>query len=578
MKKLLTLLTLLSASFMAHAQKYHLDVNNDGNIELTDALMVIDAILDRFESGKSYLTCPDDHHPHLIDLGLPSGTKWSCCNIGSAVPEGYGGYYAWGETEGKTMYNDVSYLYNTEEDTDGDGFYDNNKQYQSLGSDIAGTKYDVAHVKWGGSWMMPTADQVQELLDNCTSQWTSLNGINGRQFIGANGGSIFLPATGSLWGSVYVSRGSSGHYWTTEQSFYEDQYAYALFFDSGRTPCWPFGRICGFSVRPVENKKRIHLDANNDGEIELTDALIIIDYILGRFNPEDNQPEDNLSCPDEHHPHMIDLGLPSGTLWSCCNEEAGKPEDFGDYYQFGVVPSAPTLEQINELVNKCSYEWTTLNGVMGGLFTGPNGSKIFLPAAGQKESNGDFLGVGSYGKYWSSTPYDDFWCVSLGFYSGRVFIYDKGAHSLYFRFPVRSVSKYKPNVLSVWSKEGKETVIALADKPEVYFTETDLVIAANNIEVSYPIDNMRKLSYDYQEILETVDLQSNQRTAGFEKNQVVLNSLPANSKISVSNPDGSAVLQKTVTQSDSYSLSLNSLKPGIYVVNAYNTTYKILVR
>jgi hypothetical protein len=89
---------------------------------------------------------------------------------------------------------------------------------------------------------------------------------------------------------------------------------------------------------------------------------------------------------------------------------------------------------------------------------------------------------------------------------------------------------------------------------------------------------MRKLSYDYQEILDTVDLQSNQRTAGFEKNQVVLNSLPANSKISVSNPDGSAVLQKTVTQSDSYSLSLNSLKPGIYVVNAYNTTYKILVR
>lgn len=44
------------------------------------------------------LTCPDNNHPHAIDLGLPSGTKWCCCNVGASTPEGYGGYYAWGET------------------------------------------------------------------------------------------------------------------------------------------------------------------------------------------------------------------------------------------------------------------------------------------------------------------------------------------------------------------------------------------------------------------------------------------------------------------------------------------------
>ena len=51
------------------------------------------------------LTCPDDHHPHAIDLGLPSGTKWACCNIGATSPEGYGGYYAWGETSEKDDYD-----------------------------------------------------------------------------------------------------------------------------------------------------------------------------------------------------------------------------------------------------------------------------------------------------------------------------------------------------------------------------------------------------------------------------------------------------------------------------------------
>ena len=38
--------------------------------------------------------CPDGKHPHMIDLGLPSGTKWACCNVGADKPEAYGGYYA----------------------------------------------------------------------------------------------------------------------------------------------------------------------------------------------------------------------------------------------------------------------------------------------------------------------------------------------------------------------------------------------------------------------------------------------------------------------------------------------------
>ena len=56
-------------------------------------------------------SCPDNKHPHMIDLGLPSGTKWACCNIGAEKPEGYGGYYAWGETQTKSTYNDDTYLY-----------------------------------------------------------------------------------------------------------------------------------------------------------------------------------------------------------------------------------------------------------------------------------------------------------------------------------------------------------------------------------------------------------------------------------------------------------------------------------
>lgn len=113
------------------------------------------------------------------------------------------------------------------------------------------------------------------------------------------------------------------------------------------------------------------------------------------------------SCPDSNHPHWIDLGLPSGTQWRCCNEGASSPEAYGGYYTFGQVASAPTRGQIQELVKNCSYVWTTQNGVKGAKFTGYNGGTIFLPAAGCRW-DGEVHFFGSLGDYWSSTPLDEY--------------------------------------------------------------------------------------------------------------------------------------------------------------------------
>lgn len=107
-------------------------------------------------------------------------------------------------------------------------------------------------------------------------------------------------------------------------------------------------------------------------------------------------------CPDNHHPHMIDLGLPSGTKWACCNVGASKPEDYGGYYTWGQIADAPTFAQFEELTNYCASVWIFLNGVHGRLFTGPNGGQVFLPAAG-KRSNGEVGGVGNGGFYWTGT-------------------------------------------------------------------------------------------------------------------------------------------------------------------------------
>ena len=215
-------------------------MNDDGAKNITDVMLLVDEILNG-SKPQAYLTCPDDHHPHLIDLGLPSGTKWACCNVGADKPEAYGGYYAWGETETKSAYTLSTYIH----------YSDSYDTCYDLGSDIAGTEYDVAHVKWGGSWVMPSREQQDELSKNCSYTWTKQNGVSGSLFTGSNGGSIFLPAAGFCKDSDFYAVGSSGFYWSSSQDSSGSNTAFSLFFNSLLPYTTNYYRYNGHSVRPV---------------------------------------------------------------------------------------------------------------------------------------------------------------------------------------------------------------------------------------------------------------------------------------------------------------------------------------
>lgn len=192
--------------------------------------------------------CSDANHVHAVDLGL--SVKWACCNVGASVPEGYGGYYAWGETEEKSNYDWDNYKHWS--DRDGDGFAEKS-EITNIGSNISGTSYDVAHVKWGGSWRMPTWDEIKELCNKCSWEWTTVNGVSGLKVTGPNGNSIFLPAAGYRVGTDVDHRGSSGVYWSA--TLYDDYSydAYNLYFGSGgRFWCgYSYFRGYGRTVRPV---------------------------------------------------------------------------------------------------------------------------------------------------------------------------------------------------------------------------------------------------------------------------------------------------------------------------------------
>ena len=126
------------------------------------------ALVAKFEAEESGVSGNLDGHDY-VDLGLPSGLKWATCNVGATSPEESGAYRIW-----------------------------------------SATTYD-----WGNNWRMPTKDDFQELINNCTWSWITQNGVNGIEFTSSNGNRIFLPAAGYGSGSTLYDFGSAGFYWSS---------------------------------------------------------------------------------------------------------------------------------------------------------------------------------------------------------------------------------------------------------------------------------------------------------------------------------------------------------------------------
>lgn len=189
----------------------------------------------------------DPYNGHeYVDLGLPSGIKWATCNIGATTPEVPGGYYAWGETEEKASYSWGTYF-----DTKDNG--ETCEKYSLEGKTVLDLKDDVAHVKWGGNWRIPTTEEIDELLDenNCDWTWTTQNGVKGYKVTSKkNGNSIFLPVTGFRAGSSF-GRETEGYYMSSSLLSFYHKSAYVLYFNLGTKDRKGNYRYYGQVVRAV---------------------------------------------------------------------------------------------------------------------------------------------------------------------------------------------------------------------------------------------------------------------------------------------------------------------------------------
>ena len=403
MKKIYFFLIALLLTLSAGAQTLRGDVNGDGTVDVADVTELVDIILNGDEEEPDTPAVPEEPatDSRAIDLGLPSGIKWASCNVGATEPWEYGGYYAWGETQEKSTIDWSTNDLNTD---------DWSTYKYCNGSSTSITKYctdssygivdnkttlepddDVAHVKWGGSWRMPTTAEQDELRNNCTWQWSTLNGVNGYRVTGPNGNSIFLPAAGFRSGVTGdFGQGSWGQYWSGSLHSFESNLAYGLTFDSYSGSLSSSLRYSGYPVRPVCDDATetpvvnytVTVSSSGNGTVAINgtsgttatikegdnvtitatpgsgeefagwytdggETLVSTEAtytfvasanvaLIAKFNTK----------PDTDS-RAIDLGLPSGIKWASCNVGATEPEEYGGYYAWGET------EEKNE------YSWST---------------------------------------------------------------------------------------------------------------------------------------------------------------------------------------------------------------------------
>ena len=363
--------------------------------------------------------------------------KWASFNLGATKPEEFGDYYAWGETE--PYYSSLNPLTWKEGKQAG---YDWASYKWCMGSNTTLTKYcnndafgfngytddkprldpedDAATVILGGEWRMPAYEELEELDEKCTWEWTTQNGVNGYKITGPNSNSFFLPANGGFWDSIRFSgemcmywSSSLYLFWGTDPDFahviFGNEYYHDFDDDDGENE---LGRFRGYAIRPVYGPQTIKYDVESltlnktsldlpvgeettlvatalpEGAVNGSEYCIswstsdknvatvtwrgvvkgigVGSAIITATSPEGKRATCEVTVlPNAAVPEAVDLGL--SVKWASFNLGASKPEEVGDYFAWGEIE--PYYSSQDPLIWKegkeKGYDWFSYKWSMG---------------------------------------------------------------------------------------------------------------------------------------------------------------------------------------------------------------------
>lgn len=389
-----------------------------------------------------------------VDLGL--SVMWATCNVGANTPEERGFLYQWGDIIQCGCESNSNYKwYNSKSKT---FFKYVTNSYYGIVDEKTELEYtdDVANVYWLGNWRMPSKDEMQELIDNCTYSKIKENGIEGYRFFSKiNGNSIFLPIIGENEQGQTIN---DIRCWTNTGSNNE---AYMLTYNELKKT----SRFVCASIRPVYSKEKYRYTicfnanganggmesvvVNNGNSINLPKNVFYLDGTFIEWNTKPDgtgtsyadraaiaPTEDMVLYAQwklaydgiENGHKYVDLGL--SVKWATSNLVPyfswGETETYDGHYNVNKKYSVennstvleleddaahvnwgggwrmPTKEEIEELINpdNCTWKESTTYPEGYTITSKKNGNSIFLPSSGFMSGEVEYDNV-TY--YWSST-------------------------------------------------------------------------------------------------------------------------------------------------------------------------------
>lgn len=335
--------------------------------------------------------------PELVDLGL--SVTWRKWNIGANAPEEAGDFFAWGEVAPKTEFSAQNYKWYLDGKQNVLTKYNTMPEYGPVKlQTILDPEDDAARVILGDIWRMPTYAEWEELFDNCTAEWTSINGVEGYKFTskiaGYTSNWIFLPAAGQNYSDAIYNVGA-GYYWSStlfeeptnakSTYFYKD---YILKNSSTmrhygcpiRPVCGTYKQVIGFSI----DKTNLSLYPGNNVQIipnftpstateqgilwssdDPTVASVSVNGIVrglkegyARITARTMEGSFEASCLVTVNyfvePEEVDMGL--SVKWSSFNLGASKPEEYGSYYSWGMTELTEYAQNLYKWYDRGRYQ------------------------------------------------------------------------------------------------------------------------------------------------------------------------------------------------------------------------------
>ena len=219
----------------------------------TDVALVNDGLITAIAPGNAtivitcfkkvaymYLTVKEVPELYRVDFGLPSRNLWGTQNIvagrqGYNEPYDVGDFYAWGETETRKAYDWNHYTWYKDDKLTK---YCTFSQYGEVdGRSTLMLEDDIARTKCGAKWCIPTREDWQELIDNCTWTWDAQKqGMRVSRTVDGSERTIFLRGTNLIKGVLPEDTTSSfGFYWSSSMVPDSPLYAYYLYFYNDKT-------------------------------------------------------------------------------------------------------------------------------------------------------------------------------------------------------------------------------------------------------------------------------------------------------------------------------------------------------